>query len=375
MCTTVAPIVADAIETRQATGGEPGQAEAFANRMVEMLHGASTVLMTSVGHRTGLFDVMSALPGPATSDDIAIAAQLSERYVREWLGAMVVGGIVEYEARTRTYRLPPAHAACLTRAASPGNLAVSAQWIPLLGGVEDEVVRAFEHGRGVPYSAYTDFHRVMAEESAQTVVAALHEHILPLVPGLTDRLSDGIDVLDIACGSGRAMIELAGAFPNSRFSGYDVSDDAIGAARAEARRRGVTNVRFEVRDVAEAFEHRAFDLVTAFDAIHDQAKPDRVLANIRAALRPGGTYLMQDILASTHVHQNVGHPLGPFIYAVSVMHCMSVSLANGGPGLGAAWGKEKALEMLEDAGFDDVIVRTLPHDPLNYYYIVGGGEG
>jgi ubiquinone/menaquinone biosynthesis C-methylase UbiE len=248
-------------------------------------------------------------------------------------------------------------------------VAVSAQWIALLGGVEDDVVAAFDHGRGVPYAAYTDFHRVMAEESAQTVVAGLHEHIVPLAGGLAERLDRGIDVLDIACGSGWAMIELAAAYPNSRFNGYDVSDDAIRAARAEARRRGAGNVRFEVRDVAEPFEHDAYDMITAFDAIHDQAKPDRVLANIRAALRPGGTYLMQDILASSHVHQNVGHPLGPFIYAVSCMHCMSVSLANGGPGLGAAWGKEKALEMLAAAGFEDVQVRTLPHDPMNYYYI------
>ena len=374
MCTTAASNVLDASESRQASGGEPGKAEAFANRMVDMLNSAATVLMASVGHRTGLFDVMSKLPAPATSEDVAAAAGLSERYVREWLGAMVVGGVVEYEARTRTYRLPPEHAAALTRSASPGNLAVSAQWIPLLGGVEDEVVAAFEHGRGVPYAAYTDFHRVMAEESAQTVVAGLHEHILPLVPGLAARLERGIDVLDIACGSGWAMIELAIAYPSSRFSGYDVSDQAIRAARAEARRRGAGNVRFEVRDVAEPFERGAFDLITAFDAIHDQAKPAAVLTNIRSALRPGGTYLMQDILASSHVHQNVGHPLGPFIYAVSCMHCMSVSLANGGPGLGAAWGKEKALEMLAEAGFGEVQVRTLPHDPINYYYIVEGGE-
>jgi hypothetical protein len=144
---------------------------AFGQRLGEMLNGAAVVLMTSIGHRTGLFDVMSTLPGPATSEEIATAAMLSERYVREWLGAMVTGGIVEFEARTKTYRLPPEHAACLTRAATPGNFAASAQWIGLLGSVEDHVVEAFGHGRGVPYAAYKGFHRVMAEESAQSVVA------------------------------------------------------------------------------------------------------------------------------------------------------------------------------------------------------------
>jgi 2-polyprenyl-3-methyl-5-hydroxy-6-metoxy-1,4-benzoquinol methylase len=158
-------------------------------------------------------------------------------------------------------------------------------------------------------------------------------------------------------------------FPHSRFRGYDLSPEAVETARNDARRHGLTNARFLARDVSEAVEGRAYDLVTAFDAIHDQARPEAVLRNVARALRPGGVFLMQDILASSHVQKNVDHPLAPFIYTVSCMHCMSVSLANGGPGLGAAWGREKALEMLADAGFDDVSVSTLPHDPMNYYYI------
>jgi hypothetical protein len=98
-----------------------------------------------------------------------------------------------------------------------------------------------------------------------------------------------------------------------------------------------------------------------------------VLANIRRALRPDGLFLMQDIAASTHVHGNLQHPVGAFIYTISCMHCMSVSLAGGGPGLGAAWGKELALEMLADAGFDCVDVKQLPHDIMNYYYLAKPG--
>jgi SAM-dependent methyltransferase len=332
------------------------------------LNTAGLVLMTSVGHRTGLFDTMADMP-PATSAEIADRAGLSERYVREWLGAMVTGGVVEHDPAAGTYVLPTEHAACLTRGASPNNIAASTQWISVLGAVEDQVVAAFTHGKGVPYSAYTRFHEVMAEESAQTVVAALFEHILPLVPGLTRRLTDGIDVLDVGCGAGRALIELAVAYPNSRFTGYDLSEDAVAAARADAARRQLKNVRFEARDVARPFGAATFDLVTAFDAIHDQARPAQVLANVRAGLRPGGVFLMQDILAHSHHHQNCDHPAGTFIYAISCMHCMSVSLANGGPGLGAAWGVEKATTMLRDAGFTDVRVSTLPHDPMNYYYV------
>src|SRR5262249_33122847 len=162
---------------------------------------------------------------------------------------------------------------------------VSTQWISVLGYVEDEVVDAFTHGRGVPYSAYNRFTEVMAEESGQTVVAALEAHILPLVPGLQHRLERGIDVLDIACGAGRAMIELARLYPNSRFSGYDISDEAIASARNEAQRRGLRNVTFTIQDLATMKDLGAFDLITAFDAIHDQAKPSQVLQNIRDALR------------------------------------------------------------------------------------------
>jgi SAM-dependent methyltransferase len=111
-------------------------------------------------------------------------------------------------------------------------------------------------------------------------------------------------------------------------------------------------------------------LVLAFDAIHDQPAPARVLENIRRAVRPDGLFLMQDIAAASCVHGNMNHPVGPFIYTISCMHCMSVSLAGGGPGLGAAWGKELALEMLADAGFGDVRVEQLPHDIINYYYVV-----
>jgi 2-polyprenyl-3-methyl-5-hydroxy-6-metoxy-1,4-benzoquinol methylase len=209
----------------------------------------------------------------------------------------------------------------------------------VLGYVEDQVVDAFRHGKGVPYSAYNRFHEVMAEESGQTVVAALHEHILPVVPGLPARLAKGIEVLDIACGSGLAMIELAKTYPASRFAGYDASEHAIAAARREAARHGLANVRFEVRDVAAINEPGRYDLVTGFDAIHDQAKPAQVLREIRTALKPGGTFLMQDILACSHVHGNRDNPMAPFIYTISCFHCMSVSLANGGPGLGRGVGQ------------------------------------
>src|SRR3712207_4306063 len=350
------------------TDFDQAKAEEFAERMVGVLNEGAIALMTSIGHRSGLFDAMVGLP-PSTSEQIASAADLNERYVREWLGAMTVGGIVEHDPENGTYHLPQEHAAFLTRAASPDNIAAFAQYIPLLGSVEDGIVESFKNGGGVPYSSFPRFHEVMAEDSGQTVLPALKDHILPLVPGLTERLEKGIEVLDVGCGSGRALNLMARTFPNSRFVGYDLSEEAIARARAEAQEHGITNARFEVKDAAKLDEETRYDLITTFDAVHDQADPAAVLKGIAEALREDGAYLMQDIAGSSHHHNNLEHPIGPFLYTISCMHCMTVSLAQGGAGLGAMWGEEKAKQMLEEAGFKEVEIEQLPHDFQNYYYI------
>ncbi len=351
---------------------DAAKGEEFAGKMVGVLNDAMLALMTSIGHQTKLFDAMADLP-PSTSEEIAAAAKLNERYVREWLGAMVVGGVADYDPDGKTYRLPPEHAACLTHAAGPDNLASLAQFVPLLGNVEGGIVESFRNGGGVPYSAYTRFQELMAEDSTQVYGANLIETTLPLVPGLVERLRSGIAVADIGCGQGIALNLMAQAFPNSRFVGYDLSEEGIAAARAEAERIGLENASFEVRDVTAFDERERYQLITAFDVIHDLARPAEVLRNVFNALLPGGTFLMVDIAASSHLHENVDHPLGPFLYAVSTMHCMTVSLEQGGVGLGTVWGEQKARQMLADAGFGQVEVKQVEGDILNNYYIARKG--
>src|SRR6516162_11407526 len=209
----------------------------------------------------------------------------------------------------------------------------------------------------------------MAESSGAIHDATLIGVTLPLVPGLVDRLGHGIEVADVGCGSGRAAILMAEAFPRSRFAGFDLSDGGLAAARAEAGRKALTNVRFEQRDAADLGETARFDFITTFDAVHDQARPDLVLAGIAQALRPGGVYLCVDIAASSKLSENLDHPLGPFGYTISCMHCMTVSLADGGMGLGAMWGEQKALQMLSDAGFTSVDVEHVDGDIFNAYLI------
>ena len=348
------------------------RAEAFAGRMLDLLNDGALAVMISVGHRTGLFDALAELDG-ATSQELADSAGLDERYVREWLGALTAGRIVEYDPEKTLYLLPAEHAAWLTRAASPDNLAVEAQWITTLSMVEDDIVACFRSGGGVPYERYSRFHEVMAEESAQTVLSVLFSHILPLVPGMADRLEQGASLLDLGCGRGRALLMLAERFPKSSFQGYDLSVDAIAYAMEQAAERGLDNVRFDQRDLstfdADA-EPEAFAYVTTFDAVHDQARPLALLKGIRRSLESDGTYLMQDIQGSSHVHENIDHPGGPLLYMISCMHCMTVSLAQGGEGLGAMWGEQKARELLGEAGFGSVEVHLLEHDPFNAYFVV-----
>jgi SAM-dependent methyltransferase len=350
------------------TAFDAARGEAFGGRMAGLLNDGITALAVSVGHQAGLFEVLETL-APSTSVQVASAAGLDERYVREWLAVMTVARIVEYEASGKTYRLPPEHAASLTKAAGPGNLAATTQLIALLASVESDLVEAFRNGGGVGYERYSRFARFMRDDSAQLFDVALVDTIIPIVDGLPARLESGIRAADIGCGAGHLSNLLARAYPRSTFAGYDLLADAIALAKAEAADWRLTNVQFEARDISRWDAEAEFDLITAFDAIHDQAQPRKVLAAVHRALKPGGVFLMVDIAAATNLEDNLEHPFAPFGYGVSLFHCMTVSLAQGGEGLGTMWGREKALELLAEAGFSNVEVRQADEDFYNYYYV------
>jgi len=351
---------------------DKAKADAFAGKILTALNNGSLCLMVSIGHRIGLFDAMSKLPA-ARSEEIASRAGLNERYVREWLGAMVTGGVVGFDPANDCYLLPAEHAAFLTRAAAADNMAVFAQYIALMGCVEDDIVQCFLKGGGVPYEKFPRFHEVMAEDSGQSVLSSLESHILPLVPGLTERLAKGIRMLDAGCGQGRILLKLAEVYPQSHFVGMDLSREATEYAREKAAKEGLKNIEFIAADLSTfdtTAEPEAYDFVTTFDAIHDQAKPLNVLKGIHRALKSDGVYLMQDISGTIHVHKDIEHPIGTFLYTVSCMHCMTVSLAQGGEGLGAMWGEEKTREYLQKAGFRSIVTHRLAHDIQNNWYVV-----
>jgi len=302
------------------------KAEEFASKMFQFLNSGMLSLMISIGYKTGLFDIIAELK-PSTSQEISQAAKLNERYIREWLGAMVTGKIIEYDPLTEKYSLPKEHSAFLTRKSGIDNLAVLAQYVSLMGNVEDKIVECFRNGGGLPYSEYPKFQQLQAEETARIFDSKLTNQILPLIPEIDNRLNDGIKVLDIGCGRGRAVNLMGKAFSRSKFTGCDISHEGILSAKEEAKNMGLTNVQFEIKDALLVVELGKFDLITAFDTIHDQVQPTKVLKAINASLNNDGFFLMQDIAASSKVEKNIDSLLAPILYTISTMHCMSVSLA------------------------------------------------
>jgi SAM-dependent methyltransferase len=346
-------------------GFDPAKAEAFGGRLMGILGGGLLSLMVDIGHRTGLF--ATAARGWMTSEDLSAKAGLNERYVREWLSAMTTAGIVDYDQTAETFRLPPEHAAVLI---SPTGVAPLAVTTTILAKHVPQVVQAFREGGGVPYAAFgpefTDAWDAVGRGVFDTMLV---DEYLPFAPGLTEALTAGIKVADIACGTGHALIVLARTFPASTFTGYDLDEHAIARGTAEAAGAGLANVHFEVADVARLAVTEQYDVIFVFDAIHDQVAPDTVLARIAAALVRGGLLFMREPHAADSLAENLGNPMAPLVYSASTLHCMTVSLAHGGAGIGAAFGERRARKMLSDAGFGEPDVHPAPGSPFGAVYL------
>lgn len=350
----------------ESTATDEADPAQIAGRIIGILNDGAITILTSIGHELGLFDTLASLP-PATSQQVADATGLDERYVREWLGGMVTAGFVQYLPAEATYHLCHDHLPFLTD--GPDNLATLARYVAMSGQVQPKIVDTFRNGGGLSYDDYPGFHELQAAESATIVDASLLDTVVPLT-GEVERLRAGITVADIGCGSGHAVNVLARAFPRSSFFGFDFSEVAIASARAEASEWGLANATFVVCDVAgPVADPGTYDLITAFDTIHDQAHPATVLRNIREALAPGGTFLMVDINASSNLEDNHEIPWASLLYMISVVHCMSVSLGQGGDGLGTVWGRQTAERMVREAGFGEVTVHDLESDPFNAYFV------
>jgi ubiquinone/menaquinone biosynthesis C-methylase UbiE len=273
------------------------------------------------------------------------------------------------------YYLPKHCGDLITRRAGNSNLGVYTQEIPLLAACAMEaVIDGFSTGEGVTYDHYPKFQAFMSQLANAKHRQVLVNEFLPSVDNgrIISRLASGIQVCDLGCAEGVAVILMAKAFPQSRFVGIDISPEAIDVARRQARRQQIENIDFLVLDAADLKNKRdmegLFDYVTAFDAVHDQTRPLAVLQGVHHILTTAGRFSMVDIAAHSNLADNLAHPMGSFLYTVSLMHCMPVGLVGGGTGLGMMWGREMAVEMLKDARFHRVQVLEMPEDPFNLHF-------
>jgi len=351
----------------------------FAKKMTDILNYGAINLAMAIGYKNKIFDILHGLNKPATAEKIAAASGLSLRYLKEWLGIMAAGGIVEL-SKTRdgddAFFLPPEHAAFLARNGRADNLGVYTQEIPLLtSSAMDAVNNGFKTGEGISFSQYPEFQQFMGQLADAKHEQILVEKFLPSVENgnLVKRLKRGIRVCDLGCGHGVALNLMARAFPESMFTGIDNHKEAVAEARKKAQKQGLSNVFYKVADAALIEGNRdfcqKFDYVCAFDAIHDQSHPLEALKGVFYMLAPGGLFSMIDIKASSELAGNLDHPMGPFLYTVSLMHCMPIGLNDNGAGLGMMWGRQKAEEMLRLAGFKQIEVLDMDYDGFNLHYL------
>jgi 2-polyprenyl-3-methyl-5-hydroxy-6-metoxy-1,4-benzoquinol methylase len=353
---------------------DQAQVEAFAGKVLGDCAGVMNTALASIGDRLGLFKVLDA-SGPLTSAELATRAAVNERYTREWLAALASAGYLTYDPATTRFTLPAEHAAVLAQEGGPVFLAGAQQELIGLLGTLDGVANGFRTGGGVAIADFkTQTWDGLARLTATWVNNQLIQSWLPMTPDAQNRLERGATLADVGAGYGQAIITLAQAFPRSRFIGYDINERSVERARAAAERAGVSDrARFERLDIAMGLPEQ-YDLITSFDVIHDTADPRGTLRAIRQALKPDGIYLCVETNGSERLEENAG-TVGALLYGVSVLFCMTQSLAALGEGLGTFGMPEPVVrEMCAEAGFG--AVRRAPiEDPFNSLYEIRASVG
>lgn len=340
---------------------------AFMERALGDASGLMATVLAGLGDRLGLFRALVD-SGPSSSEELAAAAEVDERYAREWARGMLAAGYLE-PADDGRFALSPEHAQVLAAEGGPAFLGGAYQLTFGYLHTLDRLTEAFRSGGGVPQSAYpVETWEGMRRFSRPWYDHALVQQWIPAVPGLRETLDAGASIADVGCGSGVAAIRLAEAFPHSTVVGYDAFEGQIVLARRGAAEAGVGDrVRFEVRDAATGLPER-HDVVTAFDVVHDAADPDGLMRAIRGALAPTGMLLLLEMRSADRPEDNVG-PLATLKYGVSINYCLTTSLAAGGAGLGTCGlPAARVRELCTRAGFGTVEEVAL-EDPFNALYV------
>jgi SAM-dependent methyltransferase len=340
---------------------------AFMEKTLGDAAGLFAAVLGMLGDRLGLFRALAS-GGPASAAELAGRAGVDQRYALEWLRGMYAAGYVVLGADGR-YELPPEHVPVLAAEGSPFFLGGAYELTAGFLHVFDHVVESFRSGGGVSQAEYPpETWEGMRRFSAGFYDNLLVQAWIPAIEGLQQRLEEGIRWADIGCGAGRALVRLAEAFPNSSFVGYDQFDGQLELARRGASEAGVADrVRFEQLDASGGLLEK-YDVISTFDVVHDSGDPEGLVKAIHDALADGGLYFLLEVNSSDNPAENVG-PLATLQYGVSVLYCMTTSLAGGGHGLGTCGlPPAQVTQLCRRAGFAEV-ERLSIEDPFNALYV------
>jgi 2-polyprenyl-3-methyl-5-hydroxy-6-metoxy-1,4-benzoquinol methylase len=350
---------------------DPQKVKAGGERIFGYLKGMGVSAMIYLGDKLGLYRALDDA-GPVTSEELAKKTGLHERWVREWIRGQAAAGLIDYKGEDR-FELSPEIALFLADENSP-KLAVGIfSDLPQRMAVVERLPESFKTGLGLNYDARgaegaRGIERVFGNWYRFTLVP----QVLPKLDGVEKKLQTGAKAADIGCGAGIALVEMAKAFPQSQFHGYDISQHALARAEENKARAGLKNLTFHnVKDESLPTD-ASFDFLTTFDCIHDMTHPFEMIHAIRKALKPDGTWFLADIKSLPTFEENLEkNPMTTLLYAFSVMGCMSSALSEpGGAGLGTlGFNEAVARKTTAEAGF----TRFVRHDfenPLNAYYEV-----
>lgn len=332
---------------------EPSTMEAshqFAFQIFTDLAAAISVPHLYMGDRLGLFRLV-AHEGPMTAEAIASKSGYDERYLREWTSAMAASAILDYDPKAKTFALPPAKAAVLVDEESPFFIQGFTQMVPDHYARIPAIMKCMKAGGGVPYAEYGhDTFEGTERFFKPGYVNFLVQQWIPAT-GFEGRLRAGAKVADVGCGRGIALTTLAKAFPKSTFVGFDAYAPSVEAAKRNAAKEGVSgHVSFETRASTDLKANAEFDLVMNLDSLHDMADPEGAARAVRRALKPDGAWFVVEPKVSDKLEENLG-TIGRAFYSISLLQCMTVSLAQGGKGYGACMGPGRLEKIVKEAGF------------------------
>lgn len=335
---------------------------AFLGKVVGDFGASLSAALVYIGQKLGLYKAISEA-GPVTPAELAQRTDTNERYVREWLINQAAGGYVEYDAASGRYSLTPEQTVALTDEHSPffvgGGFFVVKAMTNAVSRIEDH----FRKGGGMLWGEHDPDLFIGTERFFRPGYSAhLIASWIPSLTGIEEKLSAGGTVADIGCGHGASTIIMAGAFPNSRFRGFDNHEKSIQRASEAAAAAGVSDrVTFEVAD-ARTFPGENYDLVCFFDCLHDMGDPVGAARRAAAALAIDGSALIVEPMAGDTVEQNF-NPIGRTFSAASTLCCTSNSLALDGPALGAVASEEAIREKVLAGGFKQF--RRATETPFN----------